>query len=227
MKTIVLAAGLGDIGRVEVLARIGPADRRAERADARAIGRRRRPGTTSSPRRHRCRPSFPRSSRPGPRSAPRWSVVGAVIMPEGIAKLKAPASIAGLPARSAIVSVGPPLFASVPSKGLVTPTRFPLTPLVNPLVIPPIRLFELAACEEARDVAGASRSSPCRWCCRRRSCCRARLVPGEASIPPPAPPAATRVVGDRRAVSVQDSDLIDPAAVLTCEIVGDRAVRAG
>ncbi len=81
----------------------------------------------------------------GPRSAPRWSVAGAVIVPVGIVKLKAPASIAGLPARSAMVSVGPPLFASVPSKGLVTPTTFPLTALVIPVVLPPIRLLELAA----------------------------------------------------------------------------------
>ena len=133
----------------------------------------------------------------GPRRAPRWSTVGAVIEPEATAKLKAPASIAGLPARSATVSVGPPLLASVPSNGLLTPTRFPLTPLVNPLVIPPIRLYELAGL---------------RQCPRRRWSYRSRCtVPGG-------------VAGDERVVERgRSGGSIDPAAgAAGCDgVVGD------
>ena len=43
-----------------------------------------------------------------------------------------PASMAGLPARRAMVWVGPPLAASVPRSGSATPTRLPLLPLVSP-----------------------------------------------------------------------------------------------
>ena len=62
------------------------------------------------------------------------------------ARLFLPASMAGLPAKSAMVWVGPPLSASVPSPGSATPTWLPLLPLVRPLLPPPapIRLNALA-----------------------------------------------------------------------------------
>ena len=57
-----------------------------------------------------------------------------------------PAAMAGLPARRAMVWVGPPLLASLPSPGSATPTRLPLLPLVRPLLPAPvpIRLYALA-----------------------------------------------------------------------------------
>ena len=55
-----------------------------------------------------------------------------------------PASMAGLPASKAMVWVGPPLSASIPRSGLVTPTRLPLVPLVRPPDPVPIRLYALS-----------------------------------------------------------------------------------
>ncbi len=52
----------------------------------------------------------PAFSPPGPRNAPRWSTVG--VDTPGI--VVEPLSIAGLPPRSAMVSVGPPLLARLP-----------------------------------------------------------------------------------------------------------------
>src|ERR1041384_579058 len=52
------------------------------------------------------------------------------------AKALLPVLIAGLPASSACVSVGPPLFARAPSNGFVTPTWFPLTPLLKAPPVP-------------------------------------------------------------------------------------------
>ena len=76
----------------------------------------------------------------GIRSDPRWSVSGITIEP--IVALPPP--IAGLPASKAIVSVGPPLLASEPSPGLLTPTWLPFVPFVRPPEPPvPIRLKEL------------------------------------------------------------------------------------
>ena len=55
-----------------------------------------------------------------------------------------PASMAGLPGKSAMVWVGPPLSASGPRPGLATPTWLPLAPLVRPPEPPvPIRLYAL------------------------------------------------------------------------------------
>ena len=80
---------------------------------------------------------------PAGRAMPRWSVAAQVAL---FALL-----IAGLPARSACVNVGPVLFASEPSSGsiglLPEPTWLLLTPLLMPLepVPSPTRLYELEA----------------------------------------------------------------------------------
>ena len=55
---------------------------------------------------------------------PRWSVVRGLPL-ASTASDTLPALMAGLPARSAMVWVGPPLLASVPRSGLATPTRLP------------------------------------------------------------------------------------------------------
>ena len=76
---------------------------------------------------------------------PRWSSIRAWLFAGLMARALLPASIAGLPGKSAMVWVGPPLLASGPSPGSATPTWLPLTPLVNPPEPPvPIRLLALA-----------------------------------------------------------------------------------
>ncbi len=80
-------------------------------------------------------------SRTWPRGTPRWSV-SVVAMP-------LPPSSAGLPASSAMVWVGPPLLARVPSFALIgfeeVPTWFPWLPLPMPYICDPspMRLFVL------------------------------------------------------------------------------------
>lgn len=66
--------------------------------------------------------------------------------------------MAGLPGRRAIVWVGPPLFASGPSSGLIgaalVPTRLPLTPALMPVMpLPsPMRLKAHGQCKGAGDI---------------------------------------------------------------------------
>jgi hypothetical protein len=66
------------------------------------------------------------------RALPRWSVGGQSVL--------VPLSMAGLRLRRAWVFVVPPLLASAPRRGLVTPKRSPpwLKAVVSP---PPIRLW--------------------------------------------------------------------------------------
>src|SRR5438132_8063828 len=70
-----------------------------------------------------------------------------------------PALMAGLPGKSAIVWVGPPLLAKGPSRGLtgaaVVPTRSPLLPFVRPLLLS-LLPTRLCPCE----VMGPTRSGP-------------------------------------------------------------------
>src|SRR5437016_13014218 len=70
-----------------------------------------------------------------------------------------PALMAGLPGKSAIVWVGPPLLARGPSRGLigaaVVPTRSPLLPFVRPLLLS-LLPTRLCPCE----VIGPTRSGP-------------------------------------------------------------------
>src|SRR5262245_33408847 len=69
---------------------------------------------------------------PSTRVRPRWSAAGQAVAPlPGDAGL--PASIAGLPARRACVSVGPPLLPSGPRRGAAPVT----TPVMSPLITQP------------------------------------------------------------------------------------------
>ncbi len=101
--------------------------------------------------------TVPASSPAGPRTAPRWSVVG-IVWPliEAI-----PASMAGLPASRAMVSVGPAIIGQAAGQARRADPRescrcCPLTRLPAPPV--PIRLLaltgEMVPVPDSRDVAG-------------------------------------------------------------------------
>ena len=142
---------------------------------------------------------------------------------ESTAKALLPASMAGLPLSRAMVSVGPPLSASVPRSGLDTPTRLPLVPLVRPPDPVPIKLFALTEDTCAGDIARRGVRAGTIRVLLDDGVVEGRR-PGGGIDPAPGAAGGDGVVGDGVVDRRQDADLVDAAAILTGIVVGDCAV---